>query len=280
MNRSLAPSLKSASTINRRSLITSASLLLLIAGCGFSEYEARLAETKKYYAHLERIEQSLAPKWTVPGNLMDVRVPQQFVAIPPAPPIQKEDGTFEQPTIDPRQPDYLNLTFPELFGAWESTFQVGKGNGVTENRKGFIYALSNYWELAGEHATDAGEFVNILKTYLSEKLQIPPVDEAPQLHPKVSPSYQAQSAFDFCSFKGKEIDGTNYTFEIYSKKNGSVIGVLVVVLPEGIENAQKVNERIPMMLESFNFTGVPPKAGSDKNAPSQGNSGVAPTSGF
>lgn len=255
-------------------------LIVLAYGCGYSEYEARLNESKKYYAYLDKIEQSLAPKWTVAGNLMELRVPQQFTLIPPAQPIQKEDGTIEQPAIDPRQPDYLNLTFPELFGAWESTFQVGKGNGVTEDRKGYIYALSNYWELAGDHATDAGEFVNTLKAYLSEKLQVPVTEEAPQLHPKVMPAYQAQAAFDVCSFKGKEIDGTNYTFEVYSKKLGSVIGVIVIVLPEGIENVQRVNERIPMMLESFTFTAIPPKAGSDKNGSPQGNAAPPPNAGF
>ena len=258
-------------------VFTSAGLFLFVAGCGFAEYEARLAETKKYYAYLDKIEQSLSPKWTAAGNLLDVRVPNQFTPIPPAPLIQKEDGTFEQAAVDPRQPDYLNLMFPELHGAWESVFKVAKGGGVTEDRKGYIYALSNYWELAGDRANDAGDFVNSLKVYLSEKLQIPVSDETIQVHPKVSPAYQVQSTFEACSFKGKDIDGTNYTFEVYGKKIGSVIGVIVVVLPEGIENAQKINERIPMMLESFNFTSTPPKIGSDKNAP-KGNPG--PATGF
>ncbi len=247
-------------------VITSAGFFLFVAGCGFAEYEARLAETKKYYTYLDKIEQSLSPKWSAAANLIDLRVPNQFTPIPPAALIQKDDGTFEQPAIDPRQPDYLNLMFPELHGAWESIFKVAKGGGAFEERKGYIYVLSNYWELAGEHATDAGEFVNNLKVYLSEKLRIPPSDETTQVHPKVSPAYQVQSTFDVCSFKGKDIDGTNYTFEVYAKKIGSVIGVIVVVLPEGLENAQKVNERIPMMLESFNFTSAPPKIGADKNA--------------
>ena len=259
------------------SVITSAGLLLLVAGCGFAEYEARLKQTSLYYAYLDKIEQSLSPKWAAPGNLLDLRVPNQFIPIPPAPLIQKDDGTFEQPAIDPRQPDYLNLTFPELHGAWESVFKVAKGGGVSEDRKGYIYVLSNYWELAGEHANDAGDFVNHLKVYLSEKLQIPASDETTQVHPKVSPAYQVQSTFDVCSFKGKDIDGTNYTFEVYGKKIGSVIGVIVVVLPEGIENAQKVNERIPMMLESFNFPSTPPKIGSDKNAPK---ANPVPAAGF
>ena len=119
--------------------------------------------------------------------------------------------------------------------------------------------------------------MNNLKVYLSEKLRISPSDETTQVHPKVAPAYQIQSTFDVCSFKGKDIDGTNYTFEVYGKKIGSVIGVIVVVLPEGIENAQKVNERIPMMLESFNFTSTPPKVGTDKNA---AQAKPTPASGF
>ena len=251
-------------------------LLVLVCGCGYAEYEARLKETQKYYAHLDKVEQSLSPKWAVAGGLMDLRVPQQFVPILPAAPIQKENGELEQPTIDPRQPDYLNLNFPELFGAWESVFKVAKGNGVTEDHKGYIYVLSNYWELAGEHATDAGDFVNRLKTYLTDTLQITATDEMVQTHPKVSPAYQVQLSYDTCSFKGKDINGTKYTFEVYARKSGSVIGVIVVALPEGIEMPQKVNERIPMMLETFNLTSVPPKAGSDKAAPAQGNQGAAP----
>ena len=261
---------------------TFAAILLLVSGCGYAEYEIRLAETKKYYAYLDRIEQSLAVKWIAPGNLMELRVPRQFGPILPAPLIQKEDGSFEQPSIDPRQPDYLNLIFPELFGAWESVFKVAKGNGTTEDRKGYIYALGNYWELAGEHANDAGEFANNLKAFLAERLQITPADGEPkqQVYPKVVPAYQVQAVYDVCSFKGKNIDGTNYTFEVFSRTQGSVIGVIVVVLPEGLEMQQKVNERIPMMLESFNFTTTPPKAGSDKFGPVQGNAGPAPGAGF
>ena len=77
----------------------SLSLMLLLsvtAGCGYAEYETRLSETKKYYAYLDRIEQSLAPKWIVPGNLMELRVPNQFSLIPPPQPIKKEDGTVEE----------------------------------------------------------------------------------------------------------------------------------------------------------------------------------------
>lgn len=267
------------SVSRQRGLLLFVGMSIFSVGCGYADYENRLNETKKYYTHLDRVEQSLAPKWSAPGGLMDLRVPQQFVQIPPPAPVQKEDGTVEQPAFDPRQPDYLQLTFPELYGAWEAVFRVAKGGGATEDHKGYIYALSNYWELAGEHANDAGEFTNKLKTYLTDTLQIPPTDETVQMHPKVNPAYQVQLTYDTCSFKGKNIDGTNYTFEVYSRKSGSVIGVIIVVLPEGIENAQKVNERVPLMLESFNLTSTPPKL-TDKNTGGQGTAKPAPVSGF
>ncbi len=245
-------------------------VMLLIFGCGYAEYETRLGESKKYYAYLDRIEQSLAPKWSLTGNLMELRVPKQFAQIPPAPPVKTEDGKLEPAAIDPRQPDYLNLQLPGMFGAWESPLQIAKGGGTTETRKGYIYALSNYWEFAGENATDAPAFVETLKAQLAENLKIVPVDDQPQTHPKVMPAYQPQLTYNVCNFKGKNINGTNYTFEVYSRNQGSIIGVLVVALPEGIDMQQKINERIPMMLESFNFTSAPPKPGAG-NAPAGGN---------
>ena len=254
------------------------SLIPWICGCGYAEYEARLAQTRTYYAYLDRIEQSLGPKWAVAGNVMDLRVPQPFIPIPPPAAVENED---EKPPADPRQPDYINLNFPGLFGAWESVFKVAKGNGVTEDLKGYIYVLSNYWELAGEHANDAGEFVNRLNLYLADTLQIslPEKPAAPETYPKTSPAYQTQFTYDVTSFKDKDINGTNYPFDVYSRKSGSVIGVVIVVLPQGIEMQQKINERIPMMLATFNLTSAPPKAGSDKVAPGQG-SATPQTSGF
>ena len=252
----------------------SLALLLYIGGCGYSEYEMRLNESKKYYSYLDKVEQSLAPKWVVPGNLMELRVPRQFNLIPPPPPAAPEDENAEKP-IDPRQPDYVNLLFPGLFGAWEATFKVVKTDSSAEERRGYIYALSNYWEFAGEHAVDAGEFVTTLKDLLAEKLKIPMSDPRPEVYPTLSGSYHAQIPYDVCSFKGKEIDGVNYTFEVFARTQGSVIGVIVTVLPEAMESPQKVSERIPLMLETFNFTKTPPKAGAEPNAPVQPAAGGA-----
>lgn len=236
-------------------------LFVLIAGCGYAEYEVRLNESRKYYSYLDNIEKTMAPKWIAPGGVIDIRVPNQFVPLPPPRPVKNEKGEMEEPTIDPRQPDYLNMTFPGLFGAWVSNFRVNKAGG-SEDCKGYLYVLSNYYQLAGADQVDPSKFVPILEEYMTDKLQIEKSDVRTELHPKSTPSYHAQKTYDAFSFKQKEINGTNYTFDVYVRSAGSVIGVVVVVLPEGIEMPQKVLERIPTMLESFNFTSTPPTGGA------------------
>lgn len=243
-------------------------LLASIGGCGYSEYEMRLNESKKYYAYLEKVEQSLAPKWVLPGNLMELRVPRQFTLIPPPAAAAPGEENAERP-IDPRQPDYVNLQFPGLFGAWEATFKVVKTDGTPDERKGYIYVLSNYWEFAGENAVDAGEFVNTIRDLLADKLKMAVADVRQEAYPKLPGSYHSQIPYDVCSFRGKEIDGVNYTFDVYARSQGSIIGIVITALPETLDSQQKVSERIPLMLETFNFTKTPPRAGAEQNAPAQ-----------
>ena len=214
-------------------------LALFASGCGYADYQLRLNESRNYYAYLDKIEQSLAPKWVAPGNLMELRVPKQFILIPPPPPPPKDDEKAEQP-IDQRQPAYVNLTLPGLFGAWEATLKVSN-NGKSEELKGYIYTLSNYWEFAGEHAADAGEFTSKLKDLLADKLGVPEKDSRTESHPKMPASYRPQLAYEACSFKEKEIDGSKYSFEVYSRTQGSIIGVIVIVLPDGLDQSQKVS---------------------------------------
>ena len=251
---------------------------ILFAGCGYSEYEARLNESKKYYAYLDKVEQFLAPKWSAPEIGMELRVPRQFFLIPPPQEQKLEDGTIVKPVGDPRQPDYLDLTFPELYGAWEAPFTVLKPEGAVEERKGYLYVLCNYWQLTGQQSSDAGQFLTTLKAYLTDKLQITPVDERTEYQPAGYPAYQPQKAYEAFTYKGKDINGVNYTFEVYSRVNGSITGVIILVTPEGMESPQRLSERLPLMLGSFNFTNQPPQPGMDRNSTQQN---AAPTqSGF
>ena len=243
-------------------------MMLILSGCGYADYELRLNETKKYWTYLDTIERLLLPKWTAPEVQMELRVPNMFRPMPPPQRIQREDGTFEEQP-DLRQPDYLSLTFPELHGAWEASFSVLKTDGTTEQRKGYIYALCNYWELVGEKSADAGQFLKNFKSYMSEKLQIQASDERSETQAAGYPAYQPQALFEVCDFKQKEIDGVHYNFTVYGKTSGSVIGVIVMVLPEGMDSPQNVSKCVPLMLASFGLAKSPPVATQQRAAPGQ-----------
>jgi hypothetical protein len=246
----------------------------VFAGCGYAEYETRLNESKRYFAYLEKIESSLAPKWVVAGNLMEMRVPRQFVLIPAPQPIQNPDGTTEQPTIDSRQPDYLNLTLPGLFGAWQAPFRVVKPTG-TEDCQGYIYALSNYYDLGSKQASEATEFTTQLKELLKETLKEEVKDESDESFPpgQANTQYQTQLTYNVFRIKGAEINGTKYTFEVYSRSRGNVIGAILIVLPVDMEmpskELERISTRIPMMLATFDFTQTPPAIGESPSAPPQ-----------
>ena len=249
-------------------------------GCGYETYELRLKQSKDYYTYLEKVDANLAPKWGDGRGILELRVPKQFVPIPPPQPIKREDGELEMPTVDPRQPDYVNLIFPELLGAWEAPVEVALADGGRETRKAYIYAVSNYWTLIGENPTDAQFFTKSLTELIGAALEQPP-KETPEteMHPKPG-TYLPSASYNVFRFAPKPITqqvedrrtSVNYIFEVYERQNGDIQCPLVVVLPEGIEPREKINERIPMMLEYVNPTKTPPRPGANKTAPA----GAAP----
>lgn len=244
-------------------------------GCGHETYELRLKQTKDYYTYLDKIESNLAGKWGDGRNILELRVPKQFVPIPPPQPIKREDGELEMPAVDPRQPDYLNINFPELLGAWEAPVEVSLADGSRETRKAYIYALSNYWLFIGENPNEAPNFTKTLNELVAAALEQPP-KEAPEteMHPKPG-TYLPSASYDVYRYAPKAITqqvedrrtSVNYTFEIYERQNGDVQCPIVVVLPESIDPREKINERIPMMLEYVRPTKSIPKPGTNKNAP-------------
>ena len=253
-----------------------------VAGCGYETYELRLKQSKDYYAYLEKVEANLAPKWGDGRGILELRVPKQFVPIPAPQPIKREDGELEMPAVDPRQPDYVNLIFPELLGAWEAPVEVTLPNGDRESRKAYIYAMSNYWTLISENPNDAPLFTKSLTELIGAALEQPP-KETPEteMHPKPG-TYLPSASYNVFRFASKPITqqvgdvrtSTNYVFEVYERQNGDIQCPLVVVIPEGVE--QKLNERISMMLDYVSPTKTPPRPGANKTAPA----GAAPVTGF
>lgn len=259
--------------------MATASIALSLAGvigCGYDTYELRLKQTKDYYSYLEKVEANLAPKWGDGRGILEMRVPKQFVPIsPPPPPAKREDGSEEPPGVDPRQPDYINLIFPELLGAWEAPVEVSLPDGGREIRKAYIYAVSNYWTLIGENPGDALLFTKSLTELIGAALEETATEEPPEMHPKPG-TYLPTASYNVYRFKPKPITlqvedrrtSVNYVIEIYERQSGGNIQCpLVVVLPENIGAKEKINERIPMMLDYVNPTKTPPRAGANKEAP-------------
>ena len=257
-----------------------AAALCLFVGCGADKYEQRLRESKKYYNELEQIELNLAPKWSDGRLIQEIRVPRQFQPIPAPQPIKHEDGTVEMPAVDPRQPDYLNLVFPrdQLIAAWEAPFEVALPDGTTDTRKGYIYVLSNYWMFIGENPNDALTFTSAIVQHVGTALEdhLPPekIESPPaELHPKPG-GYLPAASYNVFTFKPKPITlrsteretTVDYSFEMYEKKNQDIHAVVLVVLPANISSQEKLRERIPMMLDHFTITNVPPSPSADPNA--------------
>lgn len=258
-------------------------IAIAVLGCGAEQYDQRLRQSKDYFNYLDKIEQNLGPKWS-DGRIVELlRVPRQFQQIPaPPPPAKDEEGRTEAPAVDPRQPDYINLVFPQehLVAAWEAPFTVDTADGATSTRKGYIYVLSNYWMFLGEDPAEALKFLGIAVQHVGDALEnhIPQAElEKPvvELYPKPG-RYLPASSYSVFTFQPKAItdrDSTvNYTFTMYAKQNGNIQSVILVALPDRISSQEKLVDRIPMMLENFHITKTEPKPGNQSggSAPSGG----------
>lgn len=269
----------------RRLRLLTGLLLCAAVGCGVDQYEFRLKHSKDYYNAQEKIEQNLATKWT-DGRVVDsIRVPRQFQPIPAPVPTKTEDGQEEWPSVDPRQPDYINLVFPtnEIIGVWEAPFAIVTPDGVTDTRKGYIYVLSNYWKFLEDPAEALkfiGNTVNLIGEALEDrlpqdKIENPPVEQFPK-----PGKYLPSATFTRYEFQPKPITQRsaerettiNYTFTVYGLTNGNIQSLVLIALPENISSQEKLVDRIPMMLEQFRITRNEPK-------PSQGpaQNGQAPS---
>ena len=279
----------------RGELLFGCILVLGIAGCGADQYESRLKQSSEYYKYLAMVEQNLAPKWSDGVAVEMMRVPKQFYTVLAPTPVKNDDGGDALPAVDPRQPDYLNLIFPNdiLFGAWEAPVSVDGVDGSADARKAYIYVLSNYWMFTREDPAEALTFTNVMVQLVGDALEehIPTEKlEKPdtELHPNPSTAtgkYLVGSSYDVYAFRPKAITQrsaerettVNYSFTMYAKTNGNIKAVVLVVQPVSTPPQEKLLERIPLMLDYFHITKNEPK-------PSQAQGGGAaatpPTSGF
>uniref|UniRef100_A0A7C2NWL8 Uncharacterized protein n=1 Tax=Schlesneria paludicola TaxID=360056 RepID=A0A7C2NWL8_9PLAN len=252
------------------------------AGCGQQTYEQRLAESGKYFAYLLKLDANLAPPWKQPP-VEELRVPLQFREIKQPPPVKNEEGQVVE-EIDPRQPDYVPLTFPGLLGAWEAPFTVVI-DGQPASRQGYLYCVSNTSMLIKpDESEKAPDFTRDLLVLIAEKLMLPQLDFTTaaerQTHPR-SQGYTPPNNFDVYLFEGDNlrIDDVPYTFEVFAHYQGPVQVALVLVTPVGTDSSAKLLERVPLMLERLKVSPKPPiGAAAPSGRASPG--GPSPSTGF
>ncbi|HUQ70955.1 MAG TPA: hypothetical protein VM165_15615 [Planctomycetaceae bacterium] len=255
----------------------------LAGGCGQQTYEARLNESRNYFAYVQKLDANLAPAWKLPP-VEELRVPLQFREIKKPAQVKNEEGKLVDPEIDPRQPDYLSMKIPGLWGTWEAPFNVVV-DGQPASRKGYLYCVSNAsMLLKSDEAARAPDFTRELLVLIAEKLSVPQLDFATagerQTHPR-SQGYSVQNNFDVFRFQGDSlrIDGVPYAFEIYAHYQGPVQAALVLVRPLGIDSTAKLDERVMLMLERFKVSSKAPM-GAAKAAGGATPAGPAPSTGF
>ncbi|MDZ4687519.1 MAG: hypothetical protein SH850_20810 [Planctomycetaceae bacterium] len=264
-----------------------AAVCALAWGCGQQTYEQRLAESQKYFAYILKLDSNLAPAWkSLPVE--ELRVPLQFREIKKPAQVKDADGKLVDPEIDPRQPDYLALKIPGLWGTWEAPFTVVV-DGQPANRKGYLYCVSNAaMLLKSDEAARAPDFIKDLLVLIAEKLSVPQLDFATagerQTHPR-SQGYSMQNNFDVFLFQGDSlrIDGVPYTFEIFAHYQGPVQAALVLVRPVGIDSTARLDERVTLMLERFKLSSKAPMGAAKPAGGSAGGAtpaGPAPATSF
>ncbi len=252
------------------------SVLALLAslGCGASLYEQRLAESRQYFAYMEKLDTNLAPRMKLPP-IEEIRVPLQFRQIPAPQPVARPKGEEESDEpppepVDLRQPNYVNLELPGLIGAWEAQLPVFADGSVT-TKGGYIYALTNVELLqSGERAKEAPLFTRDLRRLVSAAFAAPLDDPEAHGEPEAYPRskiYLPQNKFLGTPLQpAAPIDGVPYLVELASLQNRDVQVVLLVVVPRDVESGEKLTERIPLMFETLKIASEAPRGGTARSS--------------
>jgi hypothetical protein len=276
-------------------MVVGCAAAVCLAGCGLELYESRLSDTRAMFAHQELLNQHLSGAWGDGSVGISLRIPQHFeVLAPPEKPAadpnkpaadpNKKDAPPPEPeeVVDTRQPSYMNIAFPGLRGAFRAPLKAyGDGNSTIET-EGFIYVLSNH------HLYDqmdaAKEFSNHVVKTITDALHIEPgelLEDHFPIEGKAKASFVHSLKYRTGIWKSQEpISGYFREFSGYFYEQGEIQVVILFVLAKDVDSAEKLNDRIPLCLETLKVSG-----GNKLAAPassSGGAAGSAPgnTSGF
>lgn len=250
---------------------------LIVAGCGADVYEQRVNETKNYFAAVERVDSNLFAA-SKKGDA-EIRIPKQFAQLADPQPTLMEDGTVVEPTVDPRQPAIVDLTFPGLVAAWQAQVKTETAAG-TEQKPAFIYLMNNHDILLGNDQASAPNFTSNVAQLLWETFEIPEGQRmtGTEQYPKQARGYFPQNTFSVANMKPqKAMEGVQYAVDLYAMQKGDVQNVIVCFVPVSIGQSERLADRISIMLEQFKSSGTPvakpgftPAAGGGQAAPRPG----------
>ena len=300
--------LEARAALGRREwLMATALAAVLLAGCGAEAYDQRLGNTKLMFAHLEFLNQNLQGTWGDPETGVGLRVPLQFVLLPPpvrAEPdpaankpagaanggaanedvggepaamgeVEEEEGSDEVP--DDRQPKFINIGLPGLRGAFRATVKMIAENNKTSEGEAFLYVLTNH-NLA-DQPEQAKEFEQEFIKILTESLHVS-IDPKDWRDDQIPPGDPANNGFvrplkykNVTVTPAEDIAGYTRQFSAYMFDQGDIQVIVLFVLPANTDSSENFTKRIPLCLETLSVSGnklsLPMKGGAPAGAGTQ-----------
>lgn len=246
--------------------------LFFLSGCGTETYEQRLKETAQYFAYADTRNQGLSENWSSPTIKMKAPVELKLLSPPvAAPATDSEDPAATEPeptqTIDPRQPDYIDLVLPGLEGAWSVELPVDLDNESVD-RPAYLYVLSNHYLLKEKRMDEA---VNFQSDVLSEierafNIYLEPENFTTERFPR-GKGYSVAKDFLFTSFQPEtQIAGIDYQFDIYQAESGNNQVIILLVVPKNIGLDSKLKEHMDYSLETVDI--IAPQSRGGQNSAS------------
>lgn len=263
-------------------MLIGAALLTLVCGCGIELYEQRLEATKKFYEHLQLLDDNLSRDWS--NGVVSIRMPLQFAEIPaPAPPATDPNNPAAEPPaapVDPRKPDYATLELNGLKAAFKADLRIDGGNP----QPGFIYLLSNH---DFPNKDQAAQFKQNLVQELSTAFNVPVEKWEEEQYPNKGLEIFPPVPYSATTLTPAEnVGGFPRRISIFLHTNGEVQTFIVFVMPQKVDGNEKINERIPLCLETLLVSrdvvqapGQGPPADAGGGVPAAGG-GAGPKSGF
>lgn len=231
---------------------------LVCLGCFDQPYTDRMKTTIELYDHIDTLNRNLGTPVNISG--FEFRPPFGFELIPPpeipAPEPGKENAPPPDPASidDPRQPEYLGIKLPGLIAAWKKKVQI---DSPPEDREAFIYLLSNreYWTMpeGTPGRISPPEFSKEVVNRIARDMEVvfEEKDWFREDVPKGTKLVQKVTYDALQLVPKKTIAEVPTKFQIYLTSQGDNQGLILIVSPDSISAGEKLQERIPLSLETL-----------------------------